>query len=265
MNNKSQKTLLISALVIICVTVVGLIGLRLAVEKISRMSAPPMALMVPPPNLRDMNGTEDAVEDKNRAAMPEFPPPMPPRPNGGRDDKHQRRPMRPDGNNRNGKDVYRRMRNGKDAPDIRRTTPPFPGTDDSARNMPPGYPPNMPNGYAPPSPSNMTQEEREMFEKEMERRRELYFGSPDGAPSQDYYPPPPPPYYDDSYDPYQDSEEDYDEYDFESPYYDPGYEGRNHHEDKKDVKTADMIETAEWEYGDEMGLEEDMADYYLDE
>jgi hypothetical protein len=142
----------------------------------------------------------------------------------------------PEAKDRPSDDVLRRVRNGKDAPDIRRTQPP-PTKDDSMQNGQRQMPP-----YPPPYPTDP--KERERFEKMMEQYGPPpgYYPPPSGyPPPPSGYPPPgafpPSPYPDDYNQPYDAP------YDYGEQYYDeyePEYDFNSRFDSTKtnDQKTA---------------------------
>lgn len=244
MNFKNQKTLIIGASVIIGLTAASLFALNIVVEKISKIEPPYVALGgagMPPRAL----GIDDALKGAPPGQTP---------PNGaglGMDDQvpGKLRPSKMPPQAPNG--ALRRVRNGKDAPDIRRMPPPSmngQGGNDSQNRMPPS-PPSMPS-YPPQPPYNgsMDDQQRQMMEEEMQRRKDMYY---DQAP-QDYYPPPYD-YYDNGYD---------------GEGYDYDYEGYYDNIESKasppsiDKKTAEVDEDADYPEED---LPEEGEDDYLQE
>jgi hypothetical protein len=235
MSIKNQRPLIIFASVIIGLTVASLFGLNLLVDHIAKISPPsiPMAAPARPPTAEGL-GADDAI-DRGQPPSP-IPPGFqgrPPRPD------MMQRPKMPDMRDRPTEDAMRRVRNGKDAPDLRRTAPRAPnGRDDAAiqKNGMPAYPQDMANGYYPPpyqmQPPQMDPKERERIEQEMQRRREMYYS----APPPGYYPPPYQP--EDSY-----NGQNYDPYEYEDYYED--YDGYEDWESKYEVLDDDSEKTAE--------------------
>lgn len=223
MSIKTQRTLFISALAVIALTVVELIGLNYIVEKISRLNPPSVAMAEPPKSSDDMVVSDQAANPFNKPGLgmplhePNHGPNNQPHPSGVRPDKKPF-PTVQDGTNG--------LRHGKDAAGFRRNgTPAKPSRDDAGNNDKrpsanapamkdrPMMPPPMPDGR------QLDPAEREQFEQEMERRREMFYGSdPRNGPPPGFFPPGPPPgfspddYYngpDDGYDP-NDYDYDYD-------------------------------------------------------
>jgi hypothetical protein len=242
MSIKNQKTLIISASLIIGLTVVSLFTLNIVVEKISRITPPPFAMNMqkkPPSPM----GVDDAL--KNGFPAKQVPP------NGanlGIDDQVPPKLRRPDTQIKpnNG-----RVRTGKDAPDIRRMQPPSNGqgggSNDSQRR-PPSPPPSTPNS---PPQGAMDEQQRRMMEEDMERRREMYYDQP---PPGYYAPPPGDEYYDNGY-----GRDGY-EYDYDNYYEDM--------EGKKDSKAKDKKTASTTEHADEANealedLAYDVEDEYL--
>lgn len=187
MSIKNQRPLFISAAVILGLTIASLFGLNLFVDKISRLTPPSIAMAEPPRRV----GVDDAI-DKPKPPAFGMPPEGVARPEPDLRPKHKM----PDMRDRQPDDAVRRVRNGKDAPDLRRTQPRPPnGKDDAAappsQKGPPTMPPNMNGGFYPPfeiPPGvKLDPKERERIEQELERRRQMYFN----GPPPDYYPPPP--------------------------------------------------------------------------
>lgn len=247
MNFKNQKTLILGASTIIGLTAASLFALNIVVEKISLIEPPHIALGSPRMPPRAL-GTDDALKGLPPGQMP---------PNGaefgmdgqvpGKLRQPKTPPQAPNG-------ALRRVRNGKDAPDIRRMAPPSmngQGANDNQNRVPPS-PPSMPS-YPPQPPYGSTDDQqRQMMEEEMQRRRDMYY---DQTPPQDYYPPPSPyDYYDNGYD-----NEGYD-YDYEG-YYD-NIESKAS-PPSVDKKTAEINE--EDDYYPEEDLPEEDEDEYLQE
>lgn len=250
MSFKSQKNLFISAFVIVGLTVASIFALNYTVEKISEVTPPPYAMSEPVPPSKNMRGTDDAFNrgEPNEPKMPmdraheQMMPPehmrkgqdrmMPPNMGMGRP------PEMPDGPP---KDAFRRVRGGKDAPDLKRArgAPPPAAKDDAAGNQKrePPRPTDMRdrNTSPPPFPDgrNLDPAEREMMEKELERRREMFFDSPNGPPP-GYYPPPG--YDRPDYD-YGGGQEDSYDYD-----YDPDIEGKREDPEQETRKTTEVLE-----------------------
>lgn len=257
MSIKNQRPLFLFAAVIIGVTAASLIGLNLIVDHIAKLSPPTIAMAEPPPGPpKGMMGIDDAVDKKPPSPM-DFPPPMP----GGFDPRP--RPKMPDMGGQPNNDAMRRVRNGKDSPDIRRTQPAQPAQKDDAQNVqrgaPPGYPP------MPPMPP-MDPKERERFEREMQQYGPPpgyypppgYFppGSGYGGP-EDFYPPP-----NDEFDNGYDYEENY----YGDPDYYDGYDSNLNNPTNETQKTAEYVDT----HPSEVANDEDPSfdgqdDYVLDE
>jgi hypothetical protein len=258
MSIKNQKTLLISASLIIGLTLLILFGLNYIVEKISQTPPSPTFSSPLPPN--NMPGIDDALDQKKPSKFD--------MPSNGKPfiDDQARPPVRmwqPDKKRMPNK-VMRRVRNGKDAPDLKRTRPRAGQTkEDMYRGRPVTPPPMQNNGYYPPPmqvPDNaqLDPKEREMIEREIERRRELFYGPPP-----EYYPPPG---YENDYD--DGTIEDRYDYDYDYEY-EPGLEGNNL-DKPKDIKTASFIDDLEVGYFDEEAdpddeIEDDYINEYYDD
>ncbi|HXW53383.1 MAG TPA: hypothetical protein VEL47_04670 [Myxococcota bacterium] len=268
MSAKNQRTLFISAFVIIALTIVGLASLNFAVEKISQIKPPTIAMAEPKKSTDDMlGGPKNARENKAgpnglQSGMPKnfdmgmHPPGF----------MQNRPPMMPP-------DMQKRLRNGRDAPDMRRAKPPtgsFMGGDSRGPNQGPPTRDTRDRNMMPMPPmpdfNRMSPAEREQFEREMERRREQFFGSPDHQPPPGYPPPyyPPPPGYDgpggydggQGYDDYYDGDYDY-EGDMEGRRFEP------RPDPKRDVRLSDYAEELDYDEEDpDYGPEDE---YYLDE
>lgn len=262
MSIKNQRPLFISAAIIIGLTAASLVGLNLVVDHISKLSPPAIAMAEPPRRPKAPIGSDDAIEKmKMPPAMPtEIPRPdmMDPR----------MKPRIPAPGERAPDDAMRRIRNGKDAPDIKRTQPPTPpsppsnGRDD-AQNGQRAMPGNPPPGYYPP-PYPMDPKEREQMEKMMQQ------GPPPG-----YYPPPgyfqqPPPYQQEApygRDPYDQGYDNPDDFYYDE--YEPDYEDYDSKLDLKehdDERTADVHDTKEGKI--DAGANDTLEhqdDYILDE
>jgi hypothetical protein len=222
MSIKNQKTLFISAFAIIALTVVGLIVINYVVEKISQIT-PNSFVQIPSRQPANMHSTDDAINNKKAP----FDMPY----NDGPSGLHNQPPpgfFRADGREKPPPDVMRRMRHGKDTPDIKRMNPHPPKVDraDSDQRATPRYPSDIPNPRSmPPTIPNGTRPnpaDRESIEQEMQRRRELFYGPPDGPPP-GYYPP-------SGFDDLNGPEDDYD--------YDADIEGR-----RKDIDTQNPTTT----------------------
>lgn len=222
MSSKNQKTLVISASVIVGLTAAALIGLNFLVDSISQIPQPSLAGGKFPNTTDDqLKKGKQQLDDPNLAPDDglEMPPP------GLKD--------RPDPMNGRG-----RVRNGKDDPNLRRAPPPPMGRDDAVPN---GQRPKMPEGAPPMPPASrgLTPQEQAEVEEEMERRREMYYGGGGNAPPPGYYPPPPD-YedygrgyeYDNGY-----PAEDYNYNDYDYDYFDPDYDGKR--PTRNDRKIAD--------------------------
>lgn len=139
-------------------------------------------------------------------------------------------------------DSARRIRNGKDAPEMKRADPAS-RNNSGAPAMPKAMPQGMPPGgyYPPPFPPDMDPKERERIEQEMQRYQDSYYGGPPPG----YFPPQMPPGYENSY-PDQDMNEDgydnmpeefYEEYDYENYY--NGYDSKLHDPKQDQRKSVD--------------------------
>lgn len=234
MSTKNQKTLFISASVIIMLTVFSLVGLNLAVEKISNIRPPSLNKRPPGPPSENPASVDDALVPMKKPGldMKKNVPPM-------RDE------MKGFGQDRMMPVPGKRVRNGRDAPDFKQMESPMmrPPSNGTKREPPPSSPP--PRQETSPSMPNMEQQ-REMYEREMERQREMYENGPPGG----YYPPPG----------YEDAEDFYyeDYYDYPPDYYeDPDLEGHldysdeEHEEDDENTRLTDSSEAYDEEYEDE--------------
>lgn len=243
MSIKNQSRLPIFALVIIGATVFSLVGLNYLVDKIAKTSPPQMASRRPPPNMKNMNGRDDAVMP---SAQPENAPAelnngMPglnlkgmPGPGPGPGPGQQGFRKGPD---ENGGGVMRRMRKGMNGEPGDMRPPAGPagnggpqgGNGANGGRMPPRDLKEQPK-QAPPPGERQGPSERELIEMEMERRRmegppPSYgpppgYGPPAGYPDRDYEPGP----YDGPDDSYY-----FDEPDYDSKLEDP---------DGEDIKTS---------------------------
>jgi|GEM_PF-4275734 len=266
MSIKHQRTLLISAVIIIAVTGVGLVFLNYAVDKISQINPPSIATAAKPHATiasEDMavidngaSGAKKPVMDlQQRGMMPPFdgqahPPRMPNR--GG---------IAPPF------DGQGRIRNGKDAHDLRRlkqpSGPPVPDRPGQGQGPPPrdmmdmrnmGNGPNM--MQPPPDFMRMSPAERERLQREMMEEQNEQYGPPWGPGG---YPPnfpqafPPgfggPPGYDDSYD---------GDFDFEGGPF--GARNSRPPDDRGGVKLSNYIEDSADDEDVDGGLDDDWLD-----
>ncbi len=237
MSIKNQRPMLISAAIIIGLTAASLIGLNLFVDHIAKLAPPSFAMAPPSHQAAKPASVDDSMPPSD---MPGTAPPQ-----AGAPDRARPKPQ----DARQPDDAVRRVRNGKDAPDIVRTQPPASsspaqnGGQQSGRSgPPPAY------GYPPPPPYPTDPQEREQFERMMEQ-----YGPPPG-----YYPPqgggggggyppwgnsPPPPYpYPDNAAPeeyYPPPPYDYNEDYFGGEEYEYDYNGKLNNANE-DAKMADI-------------------------
>lgn len=185
MGIKNQKTLFISGFAIIGTTVLGIVALNFAVEKISNIQ-PVLAMALPPqaPKQKAL-GIDDAMElnQPPQKRRPDKRPDLQFRPLDQKQRMPPQAPPPPQG-------AMRRMRNGQQPSDIQRTDAPPP--ENRAPSMPNNYPPMY-----PPPQQYLSPEEQRRMEEEMERMQDYY---PEPGP---YYPPPED-YYEDYYPGYED-------------------------------------------------------------
>jgi hypothetical protein len=253
MSTKNQKTLVIFASLIIVLTAVVIISLNIIVNKISHISGPRFIMDMPgqkPPIM----GTDDSLKNgPPPGMMPQAIHPNPGQKDGmgrGFDNAQNTMPF----------DMQKRVRNGKNMPDLKRMPPDQkrpgpppgfagPGFDDSLRKPPPPPPQNMPNKAPPYNNQGAPKEEKQRALDEMEQRRQMYYKNQ----PPDYYPPPPPPddYYDNPYDGPED-------YYYDDYYYDQDYEGKNDHNSNDKPSTQAKVSDAHEE------REEDIENAHLE-